>query len=207
MKEKNMTRSELKKAAVLDSAMLEFQARGFKATSMDDIAKRAEVSKRTVYNHFASKEILFSAIMLEMMNLRCNFQHVQYSAEQDLGEQLTLLAKYEIAQLQNENFIAMARVIIAEAIHSPELIQEALASFNEDESPLIAWFNAAITDGALTVSSPEIVIKQFISVIKGFCFWPQIVQGEAFPDEDKIALIIDTAVQMVLKQYSSSQYK
>jgi len=207
MKEKNMTRSELKKAAVLDSAMLEFQARGFKATSMDDIAKRAEVSKRTVYNHFASKEILFSAIMLKMMNLRCNFQHVQYSAEQDLREQLTLLAKYEIAQLQNESFIAMARVIIAEAIHSPELIQEALASFNEDESPLVAWFNAAITDGALTVSSPEIAIKQFISVIKGFCFWPQIVQGEAFPDEDKIALIIDTAVQMVLKQYSSSQHK
>ncbi|GIC76993.1 TetR/AcrR family transcriptional regulator [Moritella sp. F3] len=201
MKEKNMSRSELKRAAVLDSAMLEFQAKGFKATSMDDIAKRAEVSKRTVYNHFASKEVLFSAIMLKMMNLLCSFDHVQYNAEQGLAEQLTLLAKYEIAQLQNESFIAMARVIIAEAIHSPELIQEALANFNEQESPLAAWFNAAIAGGVLTTEHPELAVMQFISVIKGFCFWPQIVQGEAFPDADKIALITETAVQMILKQY------
>jgi TetR/AcrR family transcriptional regulator of autoinduction and epiphytic fitness len=204
MKEIKLTRSELKRAAVLDAAMLEFQAKGFKATSMDDIAKRAEVSKRTVYNHFPSKEALFSAIMLKMMALLCNFEHVCYSTDVDLAEQLTQLAQYEIAQLQNEGFMATARVIIAEVIHSPALIHDAMASFNQQESPLTAWFSAAAAASALKTAHPEIVMMQFISVIKGFCFWPQIVQGEAFPDEDKIALITDTAVQMILKQYTDT---
>lgn len=202
MKEINLTRSELKRAAVLDAAMLEFQAKGFKTASMDDIAKRAEVSKRTVYNHFPSKEALFSAIMLKMMRLLCKFEHISYSADVDLAEQLTQLAQYEIVQLQNENFMATAKVIIAEAIHSPELIKDVMESFNQQESPLTTWFSDATTAGALKTAHPEIVAMQFISVIKGFCFWPQIVQGEAFPNEDKIALITDTAVQMILKQYT-----
>ena len=56
------TRSELKHQAIIDAASYEFREAGFAATSMDRIAERAGVSKRTVYNHFASKQALFDAI-------------------------------------------------------------------------------------------------------------------------------------------------
>ena len=50
-----------KRHEILDAAIREFQAVGYDNTSMDRIAESAGASKRTVYNHFASKELLFQA--------------------------------------------------------------------------------------------------------------------------------------------------
>ncbi len=92
--------------------------------------------------------------------------------------------------------------IIAELMHSPELITNVMQALNKQESPLAAWFNEACAAGVLKCTDPEIVVTQFIAVIKGFCFWPQLVQGEEFPDDEKSALIAQTAIEMILKQYT-----
>ena len=52
------TRTERKRCAILEAAAEEFQANGFEGTSMDRVAERAGVSKRTIYNHFENKEAL-----------------------------------------------------------------------------------------------------------------------------------------------------
>ena len=202
MQEKKTSRSELKRAAIIQAAMSEFEAKGFQSASMDDIAKGAEVSKRTVYNHFSNKDALFSAIMVEMMSLLCAFEHVPFSTEGSLEEQLRQLVAHEVSQLRSEAFLSMGRVIIAEAIHSPELIQDAMNEFSKQESPLASWFYAAADAGVLKTKHPELVVTQFMAVIKAFCFWPQLIQGAEFPDEQQIGLISDTAVQMILKQYT-----
>jgi AcrR family transcriptional regulator len=44
---------------ILERAVSEFAERGYEATTMDQIAEAAEVSKGTLYNYFASKEDLF----------------------------------------------------------------------------------------------------------------------------------------------------
>ncbi|MFA0698755.1 TetR/AcrR family transcriptional regulator, partial [Vibrio sp. 10N.222.49.C9] len=46
------TRSELKREAILTAAKQSFLEFGVKNTSMDKLASLANVSKRTVYNHF-----------------------------------------------------------------------------------------------------------------------------------------------------------
>ena len=56
--------TDRKRAAILDAAEAEFRQAGYEATSMDRIAASAGVSKRTVYNHFPSKEVLFAQILL-----------------------------------------------------------------------------------------------------------------------------------------------
>ncbi|WP_075188157.1 TetR/AcrR family transcriptional regulator [Teredinibacter haidensis] len=197
-----LTRSEQKRAAIVNAAMLEFQTRGFQASNMDDIALRAEVSKRTVYNHFPSKDALFGAIMEKMVEMLRDFEHVPFSAETPLEQQLRQLVSNEISLLQAEGFISLARMIFAETIHSPNLIQTALQTFNKQESPIANWFNAAVKAGALKAEHPDILVTQFTAVIKSFCFWPQLIEGAAFPDKEKIALVSDTVVQMMLKQYS-----
>ncbi|WP_019612760.1 TetR/AcrR family transcriptional regulator [Psychromonas ossibalaenae] len=202
MKEKKLTRSQFKHASIIQAATLEFQEKGFKVASMDDIAKRAEVSKRTVYNHFASKELLFEAILEEMLTMLSAFEQVPFSLTVPLELQLRSLVDNEISLLKGDGFLPTAKVILGELMHSPELMTNVMQTFNKQESPLTVWFNEACEAGALKCADPEIVVTQFIAVIKGFCFWPQLVQGEEFPNEQKSALIAQTAVEMILKQYT-----
>ncbi|AUL47279.1 TetR family transcriptional regulator [Bordetella trematum] len=48
---------------ILDAALVEFSARGYGATRMDDIAARAGLSKGGLYAHFASKEDMLAALL------------------------------------------------------------------------------------------------------------------------------------------------
>ena len=62
--------TSLKRKAMLKGAVKVFTKNGFDASSMDYIAEVAGVSKRTVYNHFPSKEILFQAIVAGFLKQR-----------------------------------------------------------------------------------------------------------------------------------------
>ncbi|TPQ27764.1 TetR/AcrR family transcriptional regulator [Bradyrhizobium guangdongense] len=48
--------------AILSAARRLFGARGFAATTVDDIAEEADVAKGAVYHHFKTKEALFEAV-------------------------------------------------------------------------------------------------------------------------------------------------
>jgi hypothetical protein len=52
-------------------------------------------------------------------------------------------------------FVDLAKVIIAETIHSPHRINEALAEVEERDGNLSSWIVAAIDDGALKAESFE----------------------------------------------------
>ena len=53
-------------AAIISAASELFTARGFAATSIDDIASRAGVAKGAVYHHFESKEQIFQRVFEQM---------------------------------------------------------------------------------------------------------------------------------------------
>jgi len=56
-------RSAERRDAILAAALDEFAARGFAATRLDDVARRADVAKGTIYLHFADKEALFEELI------------------------------------------------------------------------------------------------------------------------------------------------
>ena len=56
-------RAAERRAAILAAALDEFAARGFAATRLDDVARRAGVAKGTIYLHFADKETLFQELI------------------------------------------------------------------------------------------------------------------------------------------------
>ncbi|MBW8186482.1 TetR/AcrR family transcriptional regulator [Shewanella nanhaiensis] len=57
----NLSRSEQKRVQILEAAIDLFCGQGFPNTSMDEVAKKAGVSKQTVYSHFGCKDDLFVA--------------------------------------------------------------------------------------------------------------------------------------------------
>lgn len=56
-------RKEARPQELLDAALDLFVEKGFAATRLDDVARRAGVSKGTVYLYFPSKEELFKAVV------------------------------------------------------------------------------------------------------------------------------------------------
>jgi AcrR family transcriptional regulator len=56
-------KSAARRDAILTAGLDEFAARGFAATRLDDVAKRAGVAKGTIYLHFRDKEDLFQEIV------------------------------------------------------------------------------------------------------------------------------------------------
>lgn len=56
-------RAAERRQAIIEAAMEEFISRGFAATRLDDIAKRANVAKGTIYLHFKDKESMFEELI------------------------------------------------------------------------------------------------------------------------------------------------
>src|ERR1700693_1586165 len=60
--------SSTRKAQILDAAVGVFGRFGFKKTSMDDLARVAQLSKQGLYLHFSSKEEIFVAAMRKYLS-------------------------------------------------------------------------------------------------------------------------------------------
>ena len=63
-------RAEIKREVVLETAVALFNEKGFRATSLDEVARKLGVTKPTIYQYVASKdEILFDCVIrgLEMI--------------------------------------------------------------------------------------------------------------------------------------------
>jgi AcrR family transcriptional regulator len=60
-------RAAERRQAIIDAALDEFIARGFTATRLDDVARRAGVAKGTIYLHFKDKESLFEELIRTAM--------------------------------------------------------------------------------------------------------------------------------------------
>jgi AcrR family transcriptional regulator len=62
--EEVLTKGERTRQAVIDAAYSLFLEKGFSATSMRQIAERAGLALGGIYNHFASKDEIFQALII-----------------------------------------------------------------------------------------------------------------------------------------------
>jgi TetR/AcrR family transcriptional regulator of autoinduction and epiphytic fitness len=195
--------TDRKREAIVQAAIDAFRSTGFDATSMDKIAASAGVSKRTVYNHFPSKDELFAEILLQLWHSSIALISVPYSAERPLREQLLELVKQKLRLLDDSNFIDLARVAIAEAIHAPERAQNMLARVAEREEGMTAWLRAAIADGRLKPVDPEFASLQLQGLLKTFAFWPQVTLSCPPLTTEIQQHVADSTVDMFLGYYAS----
>ncbi|SMR69360.1 MULTISPECIES: TetR/AcrR family transcriptional regulator [Stenotrophomonas] len=194
--------TDRKREAIVRAAVEEFRSAGYEATSMDRIAAVAGVSKRTVYNHFPSKEELFALILEELWHSSVASVELPYRADQPLDVQLLQLLRQKLDLLGDANFIDLARVAMAEIIHSPERAQAIVCRMGEKESGVSAWIRAAIADGRLREVDPEFAGHQLQGLVKSFAFWPQVTMGQAPLAQAERTRVAESAVAMFLGFYA-----
>nr|WP_315256455.1 TetR/AcrR family transcriptional regulator [uncultured Duganella sp.] len=191
--------TDRKRQAIVEAAIAEFRASGFESTSMDKIAATAGVSKRTVYNHFPSKDELFAQILHELWCSIGAMQPPPYNPAVSLRRQLLDLLGKKMEMLQDGYFLDLARVAIAEAIHSPERAQEMVARLNVKEEAVTTWLRAAQADGKLVrAGDPELASQMLQGQLKTFAFWPQVTMNQPPLGEDMQRKVVEAAVEMFL---------
>lgn len=196
-----LTRTEHKRAAILEAALAEFEARGFRETSMDRIAQTAGVSKRTVYNHFASKDALFRAITTALSERVAQVTDYRYDPALALDRQLRTIGGQVLNMLVSPGFVTLSRVALVEMIRSPDLARETYNLVRERQTGLARWLADAADDGRLELDDAVWAADLFLGLIKSFGFWPQILGGQPVPDAATRARILDAAVEMFLGHY------
>jgi len=193
--------TDRKRDAIIQAAIVEFRANGFDITSMDKIAATAGVSKRTVYNHFPSKEELFAEILNKLWNSICTEQETPYHNDQPLRPQLEAVLRAKLQTLSDNNFLDLARVAIAATIHSPERGQDMVARLGEREEGLTVWIRAAQADGRLKAVDPVFAAHQVQGLIKAFAFWPQISMGQPGLSAEMQTCVVESTLDMFLTCY------
>jgi AcrR family transcriptional regulator len=122
-------RKDARPQELLNAALDLFVERGFAATRLDDIAKRAGVSKGTLYLYFESKEELFKAVVREsvvpMIGAAEDLVDQSSGSSADLFREV-ILAWWEA--MGKTKLSGIAKLMMAEAGNFPEL-----ASFYEEE--------------------------------------------------------------------------
>jgi len=105
---------------ILAAAAQVFLEQGFDGTSMDAIAEKARISKRTLYARHADKSALFNTVLYDLLDkLLVPVERIQYEPG-DLAATLTAIGRDMISGVVRPEFLAVYRVVTFEAQRRPE---------------------------------------------------------------------------------------
>lgn len=169
------------------------------------LAARASVSKRTVYNHFPSKEALFAEILRQLWDATHTGQAPAYRSDRPLRTQLVQLLTRKLKLMNDDAFLSLARVAIAAGLHSPERARDMIARLGEREEDLTVWIRAAAADGRLTTQDPLVAATQLQGIVKAFAFWPQVAMGQPRLSDAQQKKVAASSADMFLAAYARAE--
>lgn len=190
--------TDKKRRAIISAAIREFNDLGYAAATMDEIAARAEVSKRTVYKHFASKEALFLQITERVCEVVAEATDLAYDPEKSVEEQLTTLAMRQLALLTSDEFLTMARVTLPERVRNPTLSTESFDAMRRGETGLSRWLEQAMRAGALNLPDSKDAGRRFGAMLLEFSFWPVLFTFTQAPNVEACQKIATETVALFL---------
>lgn len=197
------TRSELKREAIIEAARAAFQAHGVQQTSMDMIAEQAKVSKRTVYNNFATKEDLVAYLLSDLWRMAMVDLDSQYDSNQELLPQLQTLLLEEISLISGREYIELSRMAFGHYLYRTEELLQAMESFNSEDTAIHAWLEQAREDNRLGADMDlEFAYQQLHGLVKAAAFWPQFMGTSAELEEKQQSQLASETAKMFLARYS-----
>lgn len=188
-----------KRSTILDAAAQAFTQDGYDNTSMDWIAELAGASKRTVYNHFPSKEELFRAVLDRFFKEVQALKQIQYDPQKSLEAQLEAFADAKMEVSRNPAWLGLLKVTTTVFITNPDLAVETIQQAEEGGDSLVAWLEAAHGDGRLIVEDPQMAAELFWAMVGGTFFWPSIFLGPM--KAKKSAALKKEMIGMFLSRY------
>src|ERR1700722_7231288 len=176
-----------KRRKMLDAATDLFVSKGYGAVSMDAVARAADVSKATLYAHFASKDALFATIIRDACCPDTVDEAIFYSDPADVEGTLRLIGNRFLRYILQADTLARYRVVVAEAARFPEL---GLAFWVNGPQAfcdrLAAWVAQQNAAGRLAADDPTLAADQFLALLRSNLFMRTSLVVPPAPGEAEI---------------------
>ncbi|MEM1253897.1 MAG: TetR/AcrR family transcriptional regulator [Cyanobacteria bacterium P01_H01_bin.21] len=187
---------------LLEDSTQVFVQHGYGSTSMDLIARKAHVAKRTIYQHFGDKEQLFGAVVRHRINsLYTLFPEIEKTTD-PIEQVLTRFAHELLAVVLAPESINLERIVIGEASRFPELANQFYNNAPRQAIVAIAqYLTRQKQKGNLQLTDPEAASMQFFSLVLGE-FQRQALLGIGQPySTEQIDRHAEEAVRFFLNAY------
>ncbi len=151
---------------ILDVATALFLGDGFGATSIEAVARRAGISKRTFYHRFRGKEVLFEAVVRRLIERWTPPLDATLFEGSSLADTLRRAGEYMLGVALTPEALALHRVVIAEATRFPGLarILHELGAATGIER-IARVLEPRIASGELRAMDPQFAAEQFILMV------------------------------------------
>ncbi len=195
-----------KRRQIIEGARTVFLAQGFDAASMGEIARKAGVSKGTLYVYFKNKEELFEAIAEQ----QCHFQAERVfeldPADHDVAAALCKLGS-AFAHYLCYRSTSPIRTVIAIADRMPEVGRQFYESGPAvGIAKLGRYLRAQVQAGVLEIAPEdcEIVAAQFLESTLATTFKPVLFNFAPPPPQERIDHVVGIAVRAFMKAYGKA---
>lgn len=192
-----------KRAKIIAAARDLFLSDGFDRSSVDAVAAKAGVSKRTVYDYYGDKLNLLLAVVEESSLAVLNMIEQGISDHllefEDLKQALILFCEQIVASANgSSDYMALIRLVTVEAANLPDSFFERLD--NATEEGIIRRFTEFGHTGLLDVPDPEMATKHFAALTFLLVFNQPKKTGVL--EEEQTKRIITEGVRVFLCAYA-----
>jgi len=165
MTEQKITKGQQTRELLIESALHQFAANGYHGTSMRQIAEAAGLAVGGIYNHFASKEEILKAVILQYHPL--NVAGPELAGAQGASFEALLHDAahrfYEAIRSQPELLnVLFIELVECKGQHLPELFETLFPKVEHFARRLVTM------DARLRPLPPFVVIRIFFSMLMGF---------------------------------------
>ncbi|MEM7606499.1 MAG: TetR/AcrR family transcriptional regulator [Myxococcota bacterium] len=192
-----------KEQQILKGAGEAFLHHGFEGASTDEIARRAGVSKATVYKYFPDKRALFRAYVTEACRVHSK-RVFELPEETPLKEALAHIAHNFVLLLTSEEPMAVFRLVVAEGARFPEL-----ADAFYEAGPMLghrrirAVLQRAKDRAELAIDDVGLAASHFEQLCKTDLFLRHVFFQEKEAEPAEVDRIARAAVDVFLRAYST----
>jgi AcrR family transcriptional regulator len=157
---------ERRKLKVMEVATDMFVGRGYAATTLLDIAKKAGVATRTLYQHFGDKEAIFREVIFARDAARIDRPELEEG--EDLVTALRKAARYSYEVALRPRSIELMRLMIAESARFPELMSKvATAIFTRFTGNVAILFRQLADKGLIPAGDHDKSAELFVDLLLG----------------------------------------
>ena len=179
-----------------------FLALGYGAVSMDQVARRAGVSKATLYAYFPSKDALFANLMHErgMDGPLCD--DLFPDEVTDLRAALETISERLLRFMLQERTLAIYRMALSEAVRFPELGQAFYQNGPQHMSErFIRWLEMLRGAGLVEAEDLTVATQQFMALMRSGVFLRRSLAVPPEASEQEIKATAKAAARAWLKAY------